>query len=96
VVDLEDAAVDVSQTIRSPDGETERPRGWYIIAPLAGPGTPAQPFPIPGVPPTAVRYGGIIHDFVMLNALHDTNAATAAVAQASTALRDALHPADTT
>ena len=44
-----------------------------------------------GVPTTAVRYGGIIHDFVMLNALHDTDAAVAAVAQASSTLRVALH-----
>jgi acetyl esterase len=35
-----------------------------------------------GVPVTAVRYGGIIHDFVMVNSLHDTPQATAAIAQA--------------
>ena len=35
-----------------------------------------------GVPVTAVRYQGIIHDFVMLNALRDTHAAEAAIAQA--------------
>ncbi|MDQ7906101.1 alpha/beta hydrolase [Phytohabitans sp. ZYX-F-186] len=45
-----------------------------------------------GVPTTAVRYGGIIHDFVMLNALHDTPAARAAVAQAGAFLRAGLHP----
>lgn len=45
-----------------------------------------------GVPVTNVRYGGIIHDFVMLNALHDTEAAKAAVAQAASVLRAALHP----
>ncbi|GAA4698320.1 alpha/beta hydrolase [Phytohabitans rumicis] len=44
-----------------------------------------------GVPVTAVRYQGIIHDFVMLNALRDTSAATAAINQAATTLRDALH-----
>jgi acetyl esterase len=44
-----------------------------------------------GVPVTAVRYQGIIHDFVMLNALRGTHAATAAIAQASQFLRDALH-----
>lgn len=44
-----------------------------------------------GVPVTAVRYGGIIHDFVMLNALHDTHAAVAAIAQATAALRGALY-----
>jgi acetyl esterase len=43
-----------------------------------------------GVPTTAVRYGGIIHDFVMLNALHDTQAANAAIGQASAVLREAL------
>ncbi|MFF0910769.1 alpha/beta hydrolase [Microbacterium enclense] len=35
-----------------------------------------------GVPTTAVRYQGITHDFVMVNSLHDTYAAKAAVAQA--------------
>jgi acetyl esterase/lipase len=43
-----------------------------------------------GVPVTAVRYQGIIHDFVMLNALAETNAAKAAVAQAAAFLRDGL------
>jgi acetyl esterase len=40
---------------------------------------------------TAVRYEGIFHDFVMLNALRDTNAAKSAVAQASGFLRGTLH-----
>jgi acetyl esterase len=44
-----------------------------------------------GVPVTAVRYAGIIHDFVMLNALRQTRAATAAIAQAAEVLRAALH-----
>ncbi len=44
-----------------------------------------------GVPTTAVRYGGIVHDFVMLNVLHDTQAARAAVAQATAVLRAELH-----
>jgi acetyl esterase/lipase len=44
-----------------------------------------------GVPVTAVRYQGIIHDFVMLNTLRETRAATAAIAQASEFLRAALH-----
>jgi acetyl esterase len=44
-----------------------------------------------GVPTTAVRYGGIIHDFVMLNALHDTHAAKAAIRQATSFLHAALH-----
>jgi acetyl esterase len=43
-----------------------------------------------GVPVTAVRYTGIIHDFVMLNALRETNAAEAAINQAVTTLRTAL------
>ncbi|MFI8536596.1 esterase, partial [Streptomyces aquilus] len=34
---------------------------------------------------------GIIHDFVMLNALRDTHAAEAAITQAVTTLRTALH-----
>jgi len=44
-----------------------------------------------GVDVTATRYSGIIHDFMMLNALADTNAARAATAQAAAFLRDALH-----
>ncbi|WP_328852204.1 alpha/beta hydrolase [Micromonospora globbae] len=43
-----------------------------------------------GVPVTAVRYQGIIHDFVMLNALRETHAAQAAITQAITVLRAAL------
>ncbi|MFD8419003.1 alpha/beta hydrolase [Streptomyces sp. NPDC059466] len=43
-----------------------------------------------GVPVTAVRYQGIIHDFVMLNALRGTHAAEAAIAQAIATLRAAL------
>ena len=35
-----------------------------------------------GVPVVGVRYEGIIHDFVMVNSLHDTPQARAAVAQA--------------
>ncbi|WP_089102812.1 alpha/beta hydrolase [Streptomyces hyaluromycini] len=46
-----------------------------------------------GVPVTAVRYQGIIHDFVMLNALRDTHAAEAAINQAVAVLRSALHTA---
>jgi acetyl esterase len=44
-----------------------------------------------GVPVTAVRYQGIIHDFVMLNALRDTYAAKAATAQGGEFLRRALN-----
>lgn len=43
-----------------------------------------------GVPVTAVRYQGIIHDFVMLNALRETKAAGAAIAQAVAFLSEAL------
>ncbi|MEV7439222.1 alpha/beta hydrolase [Streptomyces griseoviridis] len=43
-----------------------------------------------GVAVTAVRYQGVIHDFVMLNALRGTHAAQAAITQAVTVLRDAL------
>ena len=42
------------------------------------------------VPVTAVRYLGIIHDFVMLNALRGTYAADAAINQAIRFLADAL------
>jgi acetyl esterase/lipase len=44
-----------------------------------------------GVAVTAVRYGGIIHDFVTLDALRDTYAARAATAQGGRFLYDALH-----
>ncbi|WP_405451808.1 alpha/beta hydrolase [Streptomyces erythrochromogenes] len=43
-----------------------------------------------GVPVTAVRYQGIIHDFVMLNALRGTHAAQAAIDLAVGMLRRAL------
>ncbi|WP_371778907.1 alpha/beta hydrolase [Streptosporangium subroseum] len=44
-----------------------------------------------GVPVTQVRYAAIVHDFVMVNSLHDTHAAKAAVAQAVAVLKEALH-----
>ncbi|SED82836.1 alpha/beta hydrolase [Streptomyces sp. Ag109_O5-10] len=44
-----------------------------------------------GVPVTAVRFQGIIHDFVMLNALRETHAAEAAIDLAVRALHTALH-----
>lgn len=44
-----------------------------------------------GVPVVATCYQGIIHDFVMLNALRGTEAAGAAIAQAVHTLRAALH-----
>ncbi|WP_406200644.1 alpha/beta hydrolase [Streptomyces sp. NBC_01017] len=43
-----------------------------------------------GVPVTAVRYQGIIHDFVMLNALRGTRAAEAAIGQAVSVLKVAF------
>ncbi|MEU3623483.1 esterase [Amycolatopsis coloradensis] len=43
-----------------------------------------------GVPVTAVRYQGIVHDFVMLNTLRETHAAEAAINQAIGVLRTAL------
>ena len=44
-----------------------------------------------GVAVTAVRYQGIIHDFVMVNSLRDTHAARAATAQGGEFFRVALH-----
>ena len=44
-----------------------------------------------GVPVTATRYEGIIHDFVMLHPLAGTQAAKAATAQGAAFLRQALH-----
>jgi acetyl esterase/lipase len=43
-----------------------------------------------GVPITTVRYDGILHDFMMLDAVRDTEAAKAATAQAIDVLRHAL------
>src|SRR3954471_23222334 len=40
---------------------------------------------------TTVRYDGITHDFMMLNALRDTHAAGTAIAQATAVLRNALN-----
>jgi acetyl esterase len=45
-----------------------------------------------GVEVTATRYLGTVHDFLMLNALADTPAAKAAVAQANEKLHAALYP----
>jgi acetyl esterase len=47
-----------------------------------------------GVDVTATRYEGIIHDFVMLNALRGTNAAGAAISQATGFLKQALSTND--
>jgi acetyl esterase/lipase len=46
-----------------------------------------------GVPVTAVRFQGIIHDFVMLNTLRSTQAAQGAITLAVQTLRAALHTA---
>jgi acetyl esterase len=43
-----------------------------------------------GVPTACVRYNGIIHDFMMLNALRGTESARGAINQAVSALRHAL------
>lgn len=43
-----------------------------------------------GVEVTAVRYEGIIHDFVMVNSMHDTPQSKAAIAQAAAHLRAVL------
>src|SRR4029079_11910543 len=43
-----------------------------------------------GVAVTAVRYQGVIHDFVMLNALRETHAADAAIRQAIAFLSQTL------
>ncbi|MFI7320352.1 alpha/beta hydrolase [Streptomyces venezuelae] len=44
-----------------------------------------------GVAVTAVRFQGVIHDFVMLDALRETHAAEAAITLATGTLRAALH-----
>ncbi|MEV5983287.1 alpha/beta hydrolase [Streptomyces sp. NPDC052114] len=44
-----------------------------------------------GVPVTAVRFQGVIHDFVMLDALRETHAAEAAITLATGTLHAALH-----
>jgi len=44
-----------------------------------------------GVRVTSVRYNGTIHDFALLNPISDTPAVRAAIAQATAALRGALH-----
>ncbi len=43
-----------------------------------------------GVDVTATRYGGVIHDFMMVDALRETNGAGAAIAQTVAFLSDAL------
>ena len=48
---------------------------------------------VAGVEVTAVRYEGVFHDFMMLNPLSGTRATRAAVAQAISIPRKALHDA---
>ncbi len=45
-----------------------------------------------GVAVTATRYNGMIHDFVLLNAIHDVPGVQAAIRQANDAIRDTLKP----
>lgn len=45
-----------------------------------------------GVPVIATRYDGMIHDFVLLNAIHDLPPVQAALGQASDGIRAALKP----
>ncbi len=45
-----------------------------------------------GVPVTHIRVGGVIHDFMMLNALRSTHGAEVAIKVAQDTLREALHP----
>jgi acetyl esterase len=45
-----------------------------------------------GVRVTATRYNGMIHDFVLLNAIHNVAGVQAALEQASDAIREALKP----
>jgi acetyl esterase/lipase len=44
-----------------------------------------------GVAVTSTRYLGMVHDFMMLNTLRDSGAATSAIAQAVATLKAALH-----
>ncbi|MFF5408418.1 alpha/beta hydrolase [Streptomyces misionensis] len=43
-----------------------------------------------GVPATNARFGGIVHDFVMVNSMHQTEAAKHAILLAVASLKDAL------
>jgi acetyl esterase/lipase len=45
---------------------------------------------IAGVPVTTVRYDGVVHDFMLLNAMSEAKATRAAIAQATEFLRQAL------
>jgi len=52
----------------------------------------ARRLKLAGVEVTATRYNGMIHDFVLLNAIHDVPGVQAALAQATEAIREALQP----
>ena len=43
-----------------------------------------------GVTVTSTRYEGMIHDFVLINAIHEVAGVQAALEQSATAVRDAL------
>ena len=43
-----------------------------------------------GVPVTTVRYDGVVHDFMLLNAMSEAKGTRAAIAQAIAFLRDAF------
>lgn len=45
-----------------------------------------------GVVVTATRYNGMIHDFVLLNGIHEAPGVQAALQQASESIREALRP----
>ena len=45
-----------------------------------------------GVAVAATRYNGMIHDFVLLNAIHEVPGVQAAIKQASDGIRTALKP----
>src|SRR5262245_4347317 len=47
-----------------------------------------------GVAVTATRYNGLIHDFMLLNAIHDVAGVQECLQQSSTAIRDALRAKD--
>lgn len=47
-----------------------------------------------GVAVTATRYNGLIHDFMLLNAIHDVAAVQDCLEQSSNAIRDALNATD--
>jgi acetyl esterase/lipase len=64
-----------------------KPRSRPFTFPI---GVTTAAVPQAGVPVTAVRFEGMIHDFVMLNALADTQAAHGAMVLANNLLREAF------